>query len=385
MGERSGAFIVLLFCFCVLVSTSGIVFASSDDWVEWSQIYGGPNDDQARSVVATSDGGFASAGFTESFGAGDADFWLVKTDGSGNVEWNQTYGGEGSEWGSSLIQTSDGGFVITGRKPRYNGDIYGDCWLVRTDFSGNMVWDQTYGGEGSDVVKSIVETSDGGFALAGYTSSFNAEFNDCWMIKTDDLGNLEWNQIYGGPNIDRANALIATSDGGFALACQTESFGAGEYDFWLIKTDMSGNIEWNQTYGGPRNDVPYSLLETSGGGFVLAGHTRSIGHGNEDFWLVKTDKSGNMEWDRFYGSSEHEIAYSLIKNSDSGYTLAGAKEFWIWNDQGFWEPQHHDFWVVRTNVQGIPEFPSWIILPLFVVATLVVLIVSNKLSKKEIK
>lgn len=182
-----------------------------------------------------------------------------------------------------------------------------------------------------------------------------------------------WSQTYGGTNDDQAHSLVATSDGGYALGGYTNSFGAGLYDFWLIKTDATGNVELNQTYGGTKSDIPYSLVETSDGGFVLAGSTRSFGHGNEDFWLVKTDESGNMEWNRFYGGADHEIAYSLVENSDSGFTLAGYKLNFELND--------YDFWLVRTNEQGIPEFPSWVILPLLLVATLAAIICKQRLPK----
>jgi hypothetical protein len=349
--------------------------------IQWNKTYGGNHYDYCYSMIETYDGGFALTGFSWSFGNGLRDFWLVKTDNNGNVEWNQTYGDELAEEAHSIIQTSDNGFVLAGDKYFEEGSDNRDCWIVRTDSMGNVIWNQRYGGGGSDTFNSIIETFDGGFAVAGYVdSSFEGKSTDFWLIKTDSNGNLQWEKIFGGVKIDRANDLIQTSDGGYVLVGYTESFGAGWYDCWLIKTDIQGNCVWNQTFGGLDRDIAYSIVETLDGGFALAGYTKSsVGYGNEDFWLVKTDSLGNLEWERFYGSPDHEIAYSLIEKSVGGYVLAGFIEDWELNDQGYHEKIEQNFWVVKTNTQGIPEFPSWIILPLLLMATLVVTIARNKL------
>jgi len=143
--------------------------------------------------------------------------------------------------------------------------------------------------------------------------------------------------------------------------------GAEDCDFWLIKTDAAGNMEWNQTYGGTRYDYASSVVQTSDGGYALAGTTYSFGHGNNDFWLVKTDGSGNMEWTRFYGGEEHETAYSLVETPDGGFALAGNIDDYVTGDT--------DAWLVRTSAQGVPEFPSWtpvLIMLLAVVAVAVI-------------
>lgn len=176
-----------------------------------------------------------------------------------------------------------------------------------------------------------------------------------------------WSQIYGGTD---AYSVVKTSDGGYALGGSTSVIDPNG-DFLLIKTDGYGNVEWNQTYAGTDYDFCYSMIATSDGGYALAGPTRSYGNGNRDFWLVKTDDSGEMEWNRFYGSPEHEIAHSLIENSDGGYTLAGDQQIWVQGEQ--------KILVVRTNIQGVPEFPSWIILPLFLTATLSAIVFKKRL------
>ena len=155
--------------------------------------------------------------------------------------------------------------------------------------TGPQEWSKTYGGPNVDATDALVKTSDGGYAVVGYTASFGAGSRDAWLVKTDWAGNELWNQTYGGPNDDFACALVQTSDGGYALAGYTKSFGAGGLDFWLVKTDASGIVQWNRTYGGTGADVAYALVQTSDGGYALAGYTYSFGAGSADAWLVKTD------------------------------------------------------------------------------------------------
>jgi len=328
--------------------------------MEWNRTYGGIGGDFAHSLVETSDGGFALAGVTDSFGAGGNDFWLIKTDSFGNVEWNQTYGGTDSSIAYSLVETFDGGFALAGSSgsPLYFpiGSGTTDFWLVKTDAYGNMEWNQTYGGTGDEVAYSLVETSDGGFALAGEQS------RNFWLVKTDAYGNTEWNQTYGEAKYNHAYSVVEPADGGFVLAST---------NFQLIKTDAHGTVEWNWTYGREDYDTVYSLVETFDGGFALAGETYSFDDGN-GFWLVKTDANGNLEWNQTYRRTEYDRPYSLIQTSDGGYALAGDT---INLGSTY-------LWVVKTNENGIiPEFPSWIILPLFLTVTLVVAIYRKKLSK----
>jgi hypothetical protein len=319
---------VLFMSFTILLSTP--VMASE----MWQQNYGGPNDDRAYSMVQTSDGGLALGGFTMSYGAGLLDFYLIKTDGSGNLSWNQTYGGAGSDVANSLVQTSDGGYALAGATESF-GAGGSDFWLVKTDTNGNMMWNQTYGGTDFDGARSVVQTSDGGYALAGRTDSFGAGHYDFWLVKTDANGNMIWNKTYGGAERDLAYSLVQTTDGGFALAGYTESFGAGDYDFWLVKTDANGNMIWNKTYGGTDHDEATSLVQTSDEGYVLAGSANSFDNGG--VWLVKTDVSGNMIWNKTYGQQIDKKAQSVIETSDGGYSLTGTGGY---------------VWLIKTNGNG---------------------------------
>ncbi len=184
---------------------------------------------------------------------------------------------------------------------------------------------------------------------------------------------MMWSQTYGTEEAEMAYSLVETSDGGYALAGYAESFGAGSKDFWLVKTDADGNIEWEMTYGGALHDIAFSLVATSDGGYALTGYTNSFGAGL-DFWLVKTDANGNMEWNQTYGGAGDERAKSLVETSDGGYALAGNKL----------SGADMNFWLIKTDEHGIiPEFPSWVILPLLLVATLVAIIYKQRLQKRQ--
>jgi hypothetical protein len=260
----------------------------------FEETYGGTNKDYAQSAIATSDGGYAIAGYTASFGAGGGDFWLVKTDSAGNEQWNRTYGGIGVDVGHSVVQTSDGGYAIAG-ETYYGYPDSVDFWLVKTDSAGNEQWNQTYGGTTDDFGTSVVQTSDGGYAIAGRTNSYGVG-NDFWLVKTDAAGNSQWNQTYGGTNYEEVHSVVQTSDGGYAIAGHTTSYGAGDYDVWLVKTDASGTVQWTQAYGGTGTDYWGIVVETSDGGYAIAGITWSYGAGNEDFWLVNTGVGSGLAW-----------------------------------------------------------------------------------------
>jgi len=318
---------------------------------EWIQTYGGTSPDVARSVIQTSDSGYLVAGDTMSLGAGDKDFWLIKVDSSGNHEWNKTYGGANADLPFSLVATGDGGYVLAGRTRSFGAGA-ADAWLVKTDASGNMEWNKTYGGPRVDVAHAVIQTSDGGYALAGYTESFGADGQDLWLVKTDNDGNLEWRKRFGGSGDEDSRGVIETSDGGYALAGFTTSFGAGSEDFWLIKVDSSGNHEWNKTYGGANADLPFSLVATGDGGYALAGRTQSFGAGSLDFWLVKVDSSGNHEWNKTYGGASNDPAHSMVETNvvatGNGYALAGFTTSFGAGGQ--------DGWLIKTDMDGNAEW-----------------------------
>jgi len=308
---------------------------------EWNRTYGGVQDEKMYSMIQTSDGGYAMAGYTDYFGNGTHDLWLVKTDSTGDMVWNRTYGME-TEYMSSLVQTNDGGYAIAGFTRAYAGRW--DSWLIETDSNGNVEWNRTYGGERDEQAYSLVQTSDGGYAMAGSTTSpFGKE--NYWLVKTDSFGSMEWNKTYGGTNHDFARSVIQTSDGGYAMVGYTDSFGAGYTDVWLVKTDSAGNMQWNQTYGDSDYEYGISVVQTTDGGYALGCSDAQIFNYIGDFWLIKTDSSGNMEWNKEYGSYLDEDLFSLIRTSDGGYAMAGR----AYPYDNF---QANDFWLVKTDSSG---------------------------------
>jgi len=286
----------------------------------WVKTYGGTYWDYAHSVQQTSGGGYIVAGYTLSFGAGGYDILLIKMDEYGNVEWAKTYGGTGDNWAFSVQQTTGGGYIVAGYTNSF-GAGYDDIFLIKTDANGNIQWAKTYGGIDWDYAFSVQQTSDGGYIVAGTTWSFGAGDWDILLIKTDANGNVEWAKTYGGTGADWAYSVQQTSDGGYIVAGYTTSFGAGG-DILLIKTDANGNVEWAKTYGGTSGDYASSVQQTSGGGYIVAGYTWSFGAGG-DILLIKTDADGNVEWAKTYGGTDWDEAYSVQQTSDGGYIVAG--------------------------------------------------------------
>jgi len=309
---------------------------------------------------------------------------LINAVGASSQMWSRTYGDEEQEVAQSLVETSDGGYAIAGYKRFYRAsdDFWEDFWLVKTDRYGNLEWNRTYGGLGYEYAHSLVGTSDGGYAIAGhktsiYSSSIYSSDYDFWLIKTDANGNMEWNQTYDERRLDYASSVVETSDGGFAIAGVAWYFPNMPIgNSWLVKTDANGNLEWNRTYGEPDYGYWNSMVQTSDGGYALAGYTSSSPAGggvtNNDVWLAKTDAFGNIEWNQKYGGLEDDDANSLIVTSDGGYALAGST--------GSFGAEDYDFWLIKTDEYGIiPEFPSWIILPLFLMATFSAILLKKKL------
>ena len=260
--------------------------------ISFAKTFGGSDYDAAYSIQQTSDGGYIVAGVTASFGTGDEDVFLLKTDASGNLQWAETFGGVYFDVAYSVQQTSDGGYIVAGYTYSFGAGSY-DVFLLKTDASGNLQWAKTFGGSGGDYAWSVQQTSDGGYIVAGFTGSFGAG-GDVFLLKTDASGNLQWAKTFGGSDYDRAYSVQQTSDGGYIVAGYTYSFGAGGYDVFLLKTDASGNLQWAKTFRGDSIEFAYSVQQTSDGGYIVAGVTLSFGAGNNDVFLLKTDTNGNI-------------------------------------------------------------------------------------------
>ena len=291
----------------------------------WTRTLGGENDDYGGSVRQTADGGYIVAGGTQSFGAGNSDLWLIKTDASGDTLWTRTFGGAGWDGGGSIEQTADGGYIVAGVTNSF-GAGSDDVWLVKTDSFGQSMWAKTFGGTSDDGGSSVHQNPDGGYIVAGVTNSFGAGSDDAWLIMTDSLGDTLWTRTYGDTFSDEGSSVQPTADRGYVLAGSTTSFGAGSYDVYLIKTDANGDTLWTRTFGGTVWDDGYSVQQTSDGGYVIAGMTRSFGAGNHDACLIKTDADGNAVWTRAFGGDSSDYGFSLQQTTDRGYIMVGYTE-----------------------------------------------------------
>ena len=235
-------------------------------------------------------------------------------------QWNNTFGGTDNDLASSVVQTSDGGYVMAGQTNSF-GSGEADAWLVKTDADGTEIWNRTFGGALIDLASSVVQTSDGGYVLAGQTSSFGSGEADAWLIKTNADGSENWSMTFGGKLYDAANSVGQTSDGGFILAGETFSFSDGIDKAWLIKTDVKGIEQWNMTLGGGKDEGAQSVQQTSDNGYILAG---TVSDDQTDALIIKTDVNGNEQWNKTFGGTLNDFAMSVRQTSDGGYILAGV-------------------------------------------------------------
>jgi hypothetical protein len=313
--------------------------------VQWAKTYGGSSQDwasSADSIQQTSDGGYIVVGDTYSFGAGNGDFWVLKLDTNGNMQWQKTYGGSGNDYASSIQQTSDGGYIVAGVTPSFGAGDY-DIWVLKLDTNGNVQWQNTYGGSNDDEAYSIQQTLDNGYIVGGYTYSFGAGFSDVWVLKLDANGNVLWQKTYGGSSNDWAESIQQILDGSYVVAGVTDSFDAGNGDFWVLKLDANGNVLWQKTYGGSAFDRGRTIQQTSDGGYIVGGMTQSFGAGNGDAWELKLDANGNVQWQKTYGGNDFEGA-AIWQTPDGTYIATGRTySFGAGGD---------DLWVFKLDTNG---------------------------------
>ncbi|PXF53942.1 MAG: hypothetical protein C4B56_00630 [Candidatus Methanophagaceae archaeon] len=318
-----------------------LVKTSSSGEQTWAKTFGGVSHDQAYAVQQTSDGGYILAGITFSPGNG-LDAWLVKTDSNGNELWDRTFGHSDQDWAYAVQQTSDGGYILAGATLSYGAGSE-DAWLVKTDSEGNELWNMTFGGVEYDEARAVQLTPDGGYILAGVTLSYGAGKKDAWLVKTDSEGNELWNMTFGGASSDAALAVQLTPDGGYILAGVTLSYGAGNEDAWLVKTDSKGNELWNMTFGGASNDEAWAVQPTPDDGYLFTGRTGSYGAGNADAWLFKTDSGGEELWNMTFGGTGYDDSRAIQQTADGGYILAGSTF-------SFSSDSSSDFWLIKLGI-----------------------------------
>ena len=319
-------FVSTLLIFVTVSSVTGTEMkntapSSSELGVEWTQTIGGDLIDWGNCIKQTSDGGYIVTGtYDRSYWyPWNGFFYLLKTDTSGVEEWNIKLGGDMEYNGECVQQTSDGGYIVAG----YVG--YGatlDGGLFKADADGNVIWMYNYGGEEYDVFYGVLQTSDGGYIAMGSSASYSLDGNhDVWLLKTDADGIEEWSQTFGGSEYDHGQSIQHTSDGGYIITGDTETFGSGMSDVYLVKTDANGVEEWSQTFGGTGWDSGYSVQQTTDNGYIITGYTEESG--NNNVYLVKTDSSGNEEWSQTFGGDEYDEGYSVQQTTDGGYILTG--------------------------------------------------------------
>lgn len=277
---------------------------------------------------------------------GNHDFWIVKLDENGNIQWQKSLGGTQEDRANSVQQTSDGGFIIAGHSYSHNGDVtenrgVEDFWIVKIDESGNIQWQKSFGGSSQDIALSIQQTSDGNYIVLGRTRSNDGDvigahgYLDYWVLKLDESGNIQWHKTLGGNSADTPSSIQQTFDGGFIIAGYSDSNDGDvtnntdltNTNFWIVKIDGNGGIQWEKSIG--ENDVTemsYAARKTMDGGFIVVGRTAinynpQTGYG--DTWIVKLDNLGVIQWQKIFEGSGYDCAYSIQQTADNGYVFAG--------------------------------------------------------------
>ena len=357
--------------------------------LEWIKSFGGSGEDTAQAIIETTDGGYAILGFTNSTD-GDIqekslavnDYWLLKLDAEGNLQWNKTYGGSKDDRGQSLVQTQDGGYALTGYAMSDDGDGsvnngFHDNWVLKLDASGIIEWEKSFGFSGHDHSYDILQTIDGGYFFTGFLdiTSARADGNtekaetitrhgvgEFWGTRINKIGDVEWRGYFGGTNNDRAHAVVQSEDMGFVMAGFSESDDLdisntqGSYDFWMVKVDENGNMIWERSFGGSGIEIAYDIAKTNGNGYVIVGNTFSadgdIGNskGESDIWLIKVNDAGSLVWERSFGGSQFDAAQAVTPSKDGGFFVIGnSKSLDLDTNSNAGE---NDIWIVKTDANG---------------------------------
>ncbi len=288
----------------------------------FQHMLGGPGTEVGNSVREVSDGGFIIVGYTSSGGAGQEDVYLLRTDAAGDTLWTRTIGGPGNDFGWDILEARDGGYVIVGftNSVGAGGDA---VYVIRTGPTGTVLWERTYGGPEDERAWAFHRTGDGGYVIAAQTASFGAGDLDVYLLRIDAAGDTIWTRTLGGPGVDRVFATEPTADGGSVFAGITNSEGAGDIDAYLIRVDATGDLLWARTFGGAGRDIGHGVTTAPDGGFLLVGYTSSYGAGNHDIYLVRTDAVGAMRWRRVIGDAGDDRAMMAAAMPGGGYAIAG--------------------------------------------------------------
>ncbi len=330
--------------------------AQEEGSIIWQKSFGGSSIDRAFSVAQTFDGGFIVAGSSESSDGdisnplGNNDYWIVKLKNDGELEWEKSFGGKLDDVALSINQSLDGGYIVTGYSKSSEGDISNpkgdkltdrDYWIIKLKNDGELEWEKSYGGSGNDFPYSITQTSDGGYIVAGYSESSDGDISnplgdrDYWIVKLKNDGELEWEKSYGGSSEDFPKSITQTFDSGYIVAGNSFSNDGdvsnpkGGGDYWILKLNRYGELEWQKSYGGSGNDEAYSIIQTLDSGYIVAGYSNSPEFDNAgpngffDYWILKLKNNGDLEWAKSFGIIGSDVAYSIIQTLDGDYIVAG--------------------------------------------------------------
>ncbi len=310
----------------------------------WARTYGGSYNDIAYSVCETSDGCFVAVGYTSSFSSGPQDVYVIKVASNGDTLWTETWGGASWDGGHYVCETSDSGYIIAAYTESF-GAGGKDIYLIKIDANGVEQWTKTYGAGNQDVAYCVCETADSGYIVVGYINGPSAWVKgDLWMLKTDRDGDTLWTKIYGGAGEDYGVTIRETADSGYIIAGVNSSASAGGKDVWLLKTNAQGDTLWTKIYGGTLEDVGYDVNVCSDSGYIVTGYINGTGQWTPgDLWLLKTDASGDTMWTKIYGGAGEDFARNAFPTHDGGYIMGGATGFGAGSG---------DVWLVKTNAIG---------------------------------
>jgi hypothetical protein len=358
--------------------------------IQWQKTLGGSSDDYGFNIQQTADEGYIVAGVTYSTDSdvtanqGEADYWIVKMSATGTIQWQKTFGGSAEDYAFSIQQTADGGYIVAGLTNSTDGDItvnHGDydCWIVKLNATGTIQWQKTFGGSLEDVALSVQQTTDGGYIVAGYTKSTDGDVTvnhggfDYWIIKLNATGTIQWQKTLGGAGQDHATCIQQTADGGYIVAGSSNSYDGdvaenlGSYDFWVVKLDATGTIQWKKSLGGTYSDEAQSIQQTADGGYIVAGNTDSADgdvsgyHGSYDYWVVKLNATGTIQWQKTLGGSSDDVATCVQQTTDGGYIVAG----WTYSTDGDvirnnWDYYYvgYDYWIVKLSATGTIQWQT---------------------------
>lgn len=350
--------------------------AQSAPSIEWQKALGGTHGESANAVQQTSDGGYIVAGHSMSNDGdvtgnhGGGDYWIVKLNPAGGIQWQKTLGGSHVDDAQSIRQTTDGGYIIAGSSNSSDGDISGnhgnyDYWIVKLDSNGNMQWQKSLGGSSMDMAQSIQQTSEGGYIVAGSSSSNDGDVSgnhgggDYWIVKLDINGNIQWQKSLGGSSSEQVNSVQQTFDGGYIIAGTTVSTDGditvsyGNNDFWVVKLDSGGNMQWQKTLGNIGDNIGYYAQQTFDGGYIAVGtsfNSSNLESGLPDYWVIKLSNNGTIEWDKYFGGSFHDNAITIRQTPEWDYIVAG----WTASNNGQ-VTNHHgnlDYWIIKLDSSG---------------------------------